>query len=169
MTSKLATSSAPKKHSNGTDLEALVERIMDDREVSDPKDDWFHHNDVALRIVRRLTKSDGESPTMAVVGPLGSGKSTIRRLVAHHLAEHPSVQMLDISLWPFDSAESAVAGILGAVVRSLGEHVNTLAITGLSERYVNTIERVAGRWGTLARYVGGESRPEAILDKMDPG
>lgn len=166
VTSKLVTSSAPKKHSDGTDLEALVERIMDDREVSDPKDDWFYHNDVALRIVRRLTESDGESPTMAVVGPLGSGKSTIRRLVAHDLAEHPSVQMLDISLWPFDSAESAVAGILGAVVRSLGEHVNTLAVSGLSERYVTTIERVAGRWGTLARYLRGESRPEVILDGL---
>lgn len=149
-----------------TDLPALIDWLRDDREISHPDDDRFQHNAVALRIVGRLTGSKGESPTMAVVGPLGSGKSTIRRLVEHHLTAHRSVRMLHLSLWPFDSAEAAVAGILRAVIRALGKHVNTLAVTGLSERYVTAIERVGGRWGVLARFLRGESRPEAILQGL---
>lgn len=103
---------------------------------------------------------------MAVVGPLGSGKSTIRSLIEHHLAAHRSVEMLHISLWPFDSAEAAVAGILRSVIRSLGKHVNILAVAGLSEQYVTVIERVGGRWGALAGLLRGESRPQAILDNL---
>ncbi len=148
-----------------TDWEKLREWIQDDEEVTHRDDDRFGHMEVARRIVGRLTKS-GESPTMAVVGELGSGKSTIRALVAHDLDEDSSVQMVSLSLWPFDSSEAAVAGILRAVIQSLGEHVNTLALTGLSEQYVSTIERVGGRWGALARHLHGESQPEAVLDSL---
>lgn len=160
------TRSASKNKTDGADLTALVNWLRDDCEISHPGDDRFDHDTVARRIVGRLTSSDDESPTMAIVGPLGSGKSTIRRLVAHHLTVHSSIQMLSLSLWPFDSAEAAVSGILRAVIRALGAHVNTIAVTGLSEHYVTTIERVAGRWGALARYLRGESQPEAILERL---
>lgn len=155
-----------KEQGDGTDLGNLLKLIRNDLEITHPNDDWFGHNEVALRITKRLTHVDGESPTIAVVGPLGSGKSTIRSLVAYHLNDQPSIQMLHLSLWPFDTAESAVAGILKAVIRSLRDHVNTLAVSGLSDRYVATIERIAGRWGTIAQFLRGESRPEEILNRL---
>ena len=154
------------KDSDGTEYEQLVDWLQDDREITTPEGDRFGHDEIAQRIARRLTDTHGESPTIAIVGPLGSGKSTILRLVEHHLKPHPSYQMLVISLWPFDSAEAAVAGILRSVIRSLGDHVNTLAVSGLSERYITTIEHVAGRWGILARYLRSESQPEDLLDSL---
>jgi hypothetical protein len=161
--------SAPRAQAPGHSddgLAALVGWLRDDREIESPQDDRFGHDVVARRIVERLTKSDGENPTMAVVGPLGSGKSTIRRLVEHHLKSHRSIQTLNVSLWPFDSAEAAVAGILRSVVAALGQHVGTLPLMGLSERYVSAIERVGGRWGVLARFLGRESQPGSTLQRL---
>lgn len=152
--------------SNNDNHASLKVWIHDDHEISNPLEDRFGHNLVALRIVKRLTESKGESPTMAIVGPLGSGKSTIRKLVEHHLTTHRSIQMLNLSLWPYDSAEAAVSGILRTVIQGLGRHVNTFAVTGLSERYVTAIERVGGRWGVLARFLRSDSRPEVILQSL---
>lgn len=146
----------------GDKLAALLNWLRDDHEIAHPQDDRFGHDMVAIRIAERLS-ADGESPTMAVVGPLGSGKSTIRRLVEHHLGANNSIVMLHLSLWPFDTADAAVAGIIRSVIRALGQRVNVLALAGLSERYVEVIERTGGRWGVLARLLRGDSRPDVIL------
>lgn len=127
----------------------ILEWIQDDREISHPDDDLFDHDPIAQRIASRLSCANGEAPIIAVVGPLGSGKTSIGCLVAHHLNKHSHVGIVSVSLWPFESAEAAVAGILRAVIHRLSAHVNTLSLAGLSERYVQTIERIGGRWGIM--------------------
>ncbi|MCC7387507.1 MAG: hypothetical protein IT431_01935 [Phycisphaerales bacterium] len=150
---------------DGGGLSALITWLRDDHEISQPHEDRFGHDAVATRIAERL-KAQGESPTMAVVGPLGSGKSTIRQLVEHHLGTQRSTVMVHLSLWPFDTPDAAVAGIIRSVIRALGQRVNVLAIAGLSERYVEVIERTGGRWGVLARLMRGDSRPDVILRSL---
>jgi len=160
------TKSTREAISDLSDFVGMRDWLHDDQEITHPDHDRFGHDEVAVRVVKRLTETEDESPTMAIVGPLGSGKSTIRGLVEHRLKAHRHVEMCNLSLWSFDSAEAAVAGILRAVIQALGKHVNTLALTGLSERYVTVIERVGGRWGILARLLRGQSRPEVILQEL---
>ena len=143
----------------------LVAWLRDDREIAYPHEDRFGHDDVARRIVNRLV-SRGESPTMTVIGPLGSGKSTIRALVEYRLRKHRSVEMVSVSLWTFDSTEAAMAGILRAVVRALGRHADALRISGLSAEYIALIERTDGQFSALAPFLRGEPTPEAILSRL---
>ena len=150
-----------------TELETLTSWLADDREIETPNEDRFGHDAVASRIACRLTKSSDKRPTIAVVGPLGSGKSTIRALVANRVANTPQFVMRTLSLWPFESPDAAVKGTIQTVQDALGNRVNTLSVSGLSERYLATIDHAAGRWNWATRLFSGESQPEAILNRFD--
>jgi hypothetical protein len=147
---------------------ALINWVKDDREVRTPQQDRFGHDKVAMRIARRIADADDEAPTMAVVGRLGSGKSTIRELVAHHLKDSESqTEITHLSLWVYETPQAAVIGILGALVDAMSRHVNTVGLTGLSARYVESIEAVAGRWAFASRYLRGEQSPASILRALE--
>lgn len=147
------------------DFSEMKAWLRDDSEISSPTLDRFGHDAVALRIANRLQAKD-EAPTMAVIGPLGSGKSTIGRLVSYHLQRKPAVRLVEVSLWPFDSAESAVRGVLRALTRELGKNVNVLALVGLSDDYVTAIEKTAGAYGGVARLLRGSTDPGQIVARF---
>ena len=151
------------------DLATTVEWYRTDKEVEHPRDDRFGHDAVARRIAERLADASltGEAPTIAVVGPLGSGKTTIAGLVQHHLAKSPSVQLVHLSLWPYDSPDAAVRGILAALVDALSNHVNKLGLSRLPQQYVTTVEGVGGRWGALARLLAAPPQPADVLRRVE--
>ncbi len=159
------TSEHERDHIRANDFDALRHWLQDDSEVAAPADDRFGHDEIARRMAARLMEPN-EASTMAVVGMLGSGKSTIQRLVAHHLRYRPTVRLVDVSVWPFDSAQAAVRGILRAIVRELGRHVNVLPLVGLSDDYVTAIEKTARSYGGIARLLRGSSDPEQILQRF---
>jgi len=148
--------------------EEIICWFGDDREVRTPSDDLFGHDAIAQRIARRLSvmSNEGRAPSIAVVGPLGSGKTTIGRLVEHHLRDSPHVELVSTSLWPFETPEAAVRGILDSLIRSLSEHVEIIGLRGLSEDYVRAVEGFGDRWGVFARFLGGPSRPKETLDRV---
>lgn len=157
-----------------SDFEALKTWLRSDVEIDDPAMDAFGHDQVAKRIARRLinNQSSGEAgPTVALVGELGSGKSSIRNLVVRHLREDGLLErkiiVVSISLWPFDSPEAAVRGILNKLTEDLSRHVNATSITGLPEQYVQVIEHSGGRWSLPAQLLRGPSTPEAVLEQFE--
>ncbi len=103
---------------------------------------------------------------MALIGPLGSGKSTIYELVARRLQTMRNVRLIHVTLWPFDSAEAAVRGILRAIIEELGRQVNVLPLVGFSEDYITAIEKSAGAYGGMARMLRGTSDPEKIIQQL---
>jgi Arc/MetJ family transcription regulator len=144
------------------DFQSLRAWLCDDAEVTDPREDRFHRCQIARRIARRVRASEAD-PTTAIIGALGSGKSTIKNFVAHYLRREPKILMVDVSAWHFDSSEAAVGGILRALVRELGRHVNVLPLVGLPGEYAATIERAAGRYGAFASLLRGLSQPAEVL------
>src|SRR4051812_11262032 len=58
--------------------------LRTDDEIVYPEQDLFGHSAVAHRMAERLAQSEatqlGRLPTFALIGPLGSGKSSVRRL-----------------------------------------------------------------------------------------
>lgn len=146
-------------------FDAIVTWVGDDSEISSPGADRFEHARIANRIAERLRSGD-EAPTLAVIGPLGSGKSSVRRLTQHALRHDRRIRVVPVSLWPFDSPESAVRGVLRALVQELGRHVGSAPLVGLSDDYVLAIEKSAGAYGGVARLLRGSSDPETIVKKI---
>ncbi|MFN0011188.1 MAG: hypothetical protein ACKVS8_06030 [Phycisphaerales bacterium] len=146
---------------------ADIERwVRDDSEIAAPCDDYLDHCAVAKRIASRL-RADGEAPTVAVVGPLGSGKSSIRGLTQFYLRNDRRVRFVHLSLWPFESPEAAVRGVLGSLLHELGLHVNSLALAGLPEDYVLAVEQAGGLWAGIGRLVRGSTDPAAVVRRLD--
>jgi hypothetical protein len=157
-----------------SDFTAFKEWLRSDAEIDDPAFDAFGHDQVARRIARRLVNGsqDGqEGPTVALVGELGSGKSSIRNLVYRRLRESgcldTSTVFVPISLWPFDSAEAAVSGVLSKLTEGLSQHVNVADLTGLPEQYAKIIEHSGGRWSPPAQLLRGPSDPEDIIKRFE--
>jgi hypothetical protein len=148
-------------------FDRILDWLQDDREIDRPDLDYFGHDNVARRIAFRLCQ-DGNThrPTMAVVGVRGSGKSSIAKLVKHHLKGHPDVRLVPLSLWPFDCARAAVRGILDALIKELSNHVNVLSIAGLPDQYAAAIEAAPSPWRGLFALLRTKSDPEQILQRI---
>jgi hypothetical protein len=152
----------------------LLEWVQTDCEITDPREDLFDHISIARRIAQRLdTSSLGEgiaAPTVAVVGALGSGKSTIFRLTKGEMERRcpfATTLMVNVSLWPFESPQAAMRGVLDALIRELGRQVSVLALAGLSGRYVNAVEKLGGHWAAAYALFQPSPGPEKILAELD--
>lgn len=148
---------------------ALFEWIASDAPVRGADEDYFGHSRLARRVADHLTAS--ERPTVALVGPVGSGKSSIRLLVERQLARQghigSSVVVCRVSLWSFDTNDAAIRGILAAVTDSLAEHISTVALKGLPSEYVDAVESGPGSLAALGKLLRAAPSPEAILRKYD--
>lgn len=138
-----------------------------DHPIEDPTDARERLNEIALRMAKRLAASDGHRTSMAVEGELGAGKTTVGILVAHHLRATPKVLFTTVSLWPYDSAEGAVAGILNEVQRTLGERVDTTALTGISSEYVAVAEGLGGIWAAALQLLRPGHDPAEVIGYVD--
>jgi hypothetical protein len=108
--------------------------------------------------------------TVALIGALGAGKTSLRRLTEQQLIASKelgsSVVLVPISLWPFDSPEAAVRGILNAVVRELGYYVATTEIIALPEKYTRAVEGL-GIVGEIISPIVGRKNPDELLDGFE--
>lgn len=148
-----------------SEIVRLREWLKTDEEVDHPDSDRFGHAQIAARIARRLTKKGGSSST-ALVGERGSGKSTIMRLVAHELQGEGSAVFVRVSLWPYESIEAAVRGILTLMVHELGERVNVLSVAGLAGNYASAIEGASGVHAAICRLAFTTSSPEETVKRL---
>lgn len=166
---KSDSTSSPRSHEPLSESSDLIAWFSADTEIERPEDDRFQHNEIAQRIAQRIAEpgSTGEAPTIALVGPLGSGKSTIARLVEHHTSGNQSIEIVRVSLWPFESPEAAVRGILAALIKGLAPHVNSWNLSGIPEQYASTVERVGGRWAAFAGLLTVPHRPEDVLNRLE--
>lgn len=149
-----------------TQSSGFIDWIRHDHEIASQQQDRFEHDIVARRIARRLSATNEKPPTMALVGPQGSGKSSIRCLVEHHLANNPRVELIAVSLWPFESPDAAVSGIIRSLVRSLAKHVNTLSAAGISDKYLQTIGQFGGFWKSISQMLSSDSTPLSLLQRL---
>jgi len=129
--------SGPKTGDRPSELtfEELVEWIRIDDEIEEPSQDRFGHDAIARRIAGRLAAETGAGspePSIAVVGPRGSGKTSIGNLVRWYLEQREllgnSILFVRISLWPFETSRAAARGILRELIDALAGHADTTAL-----------------------------------------
>lgn len=147
----------------------LEEWWRNDEPVASPERDLFGHRHIARRMGLRLALSG--APAQALVGMLGAGKTTIRELVSRYLATHstqPSVDLICVELWPYETPRAAVEGILTAVTEAFANDVQTSQLTGLPARYGELITKLTGVSKWIPHAI--EPKPEppfALLEEFD--
>ncbi|MCE9574053.1 MAG: KAP family NTPase [Deltaproteobacteria bacterium] len=164
--SVLTTEPGNSRQSSGR--ERLEAWLRDDTVISDPAEDLFGHAAIARRMATRIATNP--SPAQALVGPLGSGKSTVLALTrAHLLKAHSSahVSIVEIGLWPYDSSRSAVEGILGALVEALSQEVSTNQLAGLPAAYGAAIARMGGFSDWIPPILHPSTNPSDSLFVLD--
>lgn len=151
------------------DSQLLIDWIASDDPVTDFRLDGHGHSGVAERIARRLISDPRAS--VVLVGPVGSGKSTIGEMTRQHLAlsqpKNRTIRFKRISLWPFAFADSAIESILEQALECIKNDVDTLAIAGIPEAYTKAVgSQIPGIAGMLD-VVRRRGTPGELLDQID--
>jgi hypothetical protein len=148
------------------DWERLHAWLLTDDAIKKPADDLFGYETKARRIARRLCEA--EMPAQAVVGRLGAGKSTLRHLVEYELSrQHSRTHLVVVELWPYNTPEAAVEGVLRTLLDRVGQEVETLGIRGLPDEYRSAMGSAHAVGATLAGLLGKASNPFDVLDCID--
>jgi hypothetical protein len=153
-----------------TTLNALVEWLSDDDPVVTAEQDAFGHTRIARRIANRLAEDN--PPAQALLGDLGSGKTTVRNLVREQLERRadraPHVRLVEVELWQYETTVAAVQGVISALVDALARDVSVLALRGLPESYAQAMSSAGGTWSALVGLVqGAGSAPVDTLEHID--
>lgn len=151
-----------------SNFEELKKWFKDDQPINHPNLDAFNTSIIAQRIATSLTSPTESHQTIAIVGEPGAGKSSVLNLVLYELIKNKTlgntVTIIPISLWPFDTVEAAVRGILAPLSTSIARHINTSPIAGLPDEYISAIENTGHNW---ARILRSSKSPSAVLASYD--
>lgn len=152
------------------DFEELRNWLKDDTPVEKLDQDRFGHRNIAQRMAQRLCGSK-HSHSQAVVGPLGSGKSTLGLLVQDAIDQGSAkgrVRLVQIELWPFTTPAAAVEGILQRLVDEFRKDVSVTSLRGLPEMYWEAVSAAGGFWSVLGRLLRGRwDSPPKLLSHLD--
>ena len=103
-----------------------------ERPIGSSEDDLFSRNTLSARIARQLV--GGQS--VALVGPLGSGKSSILNLVCARLCESTTTTILaTFDVWAVPESKDVPRLALARVVDALGDHVDMTTLRGVPTLY----------------------------------
>ncbi|MFP2896955.1 P-loop NTPase fold protein [Corallococcus sp. 4LFB] len=144
---------------------AYPEWLKTDASIQLEDEDLFDHTKFATHLTT-LIDSDAE-PTIALIGETGSGKSSILNLASKQLTKsNPNTCIIRLSLWPFESTQAAIAGVLNAILEQLSNHVPVYHLKGLSTDYIDAIEGT-GLPLIKAIRLAKPDQPSLLLKKID--
>ncbi len=156
----------------GNEFQSLLKWVLDDVELCVPEQDRYgKHAEIASRIANRFTDQDvEEAPAIQLIGPKGAGKSSVCRLVQYELKQ-PSknkieTEVIQLSLWQFESTAAATSGILISLVNVVSKHVSTLAFSGVADRYLDAAERISTTSNVIASLMRVNRTPEEVVNQV---
>lgn len=158
---------------NLLDFSAVKTWLKDDRPVESQDGDRFGYQRCGSRMALRMRQTP--LPSQAVVGQLGSGKSTLGNLVGDELRKTEEkvpnalpVRLVRVELWPFETPKAAVEGILNTLLDQISEDVNILGLRSIPAQYTNAMQAIDGWPKILATLLNGSpSSPANLLGRID--
>lgn len=152
------------------DFDSLRDWLKDDAPVAGPEQDLFGRGQIARRIASRA--QGRHAPAQAVVGALGSGKSTLKNLVRNELIDSSrngrrEVDLIAVELWQFETTRAAVQGVIRALIEALAEEVSVLPLRGVPTAYAEAISAAGGLWSFLGRLHRSPTEPFQTLSAID--
>lgn len=167
----------PREESNSPD--DLVAWLVDDRPIVGEHDSRLpDHIDTAERILDRLVSGldpeAGPCPGVALIGPYGSGKTSICNLVQSLYARKrqegmalPRVLFRRFEAWQYLTPEAAIRGLMESAAAAVEEVADIPELWRLPEKYVNAIKQGASGWtGAFVMLLGGRAEPRAVLSRI---
>jgi hypothetical protein len=92
----------------------------------------------------------------------------VMQLVRYELRERgllgEFILMIGVSLWPFDSPEAAVLGILSAIRAEFAKITSTSSISNAPVRYLKAVEKLDARLAVLSELFAQNGTPRDALD-----
>lgn len=144
------------------------EWLLSDAPVTHPDDDRFDFQEAARRIAQRLVEEP--QPAQAVLGRLGSGKTTLRNLTQAHAALRAGtrpIEFVNVELWPYETPSAAVEGVLRLLVEALAREISTSRLNGLPAAYAETITKASGLHSFLPQPPSRSRTPSDVLREID--
>ncbi len=152
--------------------------LIADEPVKTLVDNRFpEHESVADRILTKLLSERSPTswvvPSVALIGPYGSGKTSICNLVenlylSRTVKEHlPRVLFCRFEAWQFLSPEAATRGLVQVLTESVLEVTDDLALWSVPDDYLEAIKEYAGQWmRLLIPSVRGGDDPQRVLSRI---
>jgi len=152
--------------------------IADDQPIEHESESLFaSHSGVARRIMKRLLSEYAETsyilPSVALIGPYGSGKTTICNLVEDIYCKDkkesdlPEMIFCRFEAWQFLSAEAAVRNLIEVTAGKIQELVDIAALWRIPEKYIEAI-KYSGSWWTklIGTLLGGSHNTQEIISDI---
>jgi hypothetical protein len=155
--------------------------IAADNPIQQPADDALGRGLVARSIATEMRNLDAsEGSVVAVMGPWGSGKTSLINLIRHELAQAPALPVLDFNPWMFSGAEQLIesffielatqvrlkqGGRLGSIAGEIEAYGELLSPLSLLPVVGGWIERVRGAAGGIKRFQ--DRRKESVAARRE--
>lgn len=147
--------------------DALRDWLSRDDAISASSDDRFDFSVAVERIARRFEDDACSDPSTAIVGPIGSGKSSLCQLLEKRLTRDKRRLVVRISVWPYHTAEAAARAVLDASLERVAKEVPVLAVSGLSDDWVEVVDSAAPGVRGILRRLRRSQNPASILRGLD--
>ncbi len=147
----------------------LIEWLEEEAPIRHPAQDMLSLRHMAERIAERLCDSKSRLQTGGIIGPWGSGKSSVLRLVDHHLGEQndAGVWTCTIGGWGLRNGETVAGFLLRKAVAEIGKHIDPLTLAQLPSNYQAAVANAGGFWSSCLHLISGTSDPTDVLDRLD--
>jgi KAP family P-loop domain len=132
--------------------------------------DLFDSTAVARRLSRRLRSGKEHPPTIGLLGPYGSGKTTIVRWLEHQESgpEKPHLWFARMSCWGLPDSSEVPRFVLNEAIAALERRVDCLAVRGLPAAYQRIISGTATWTAAVFESIAGEQDALAQLQRLSP-
>jgi hypothetical protein len=120
-------------------------RTPGDNPIEQPSDDLLGRGSVAAVIAQEIRSVDASKGyVIAVMGPWGSGKTSLVNLGRHELAKDPAIPVLDFNPWMFSGTEQLVDSFFRELAAQLHLKTGRLeAIASEVEAYGDLLSPIA--------------------------
>ncbi|HOI55923.1 MAG TPA: P-loop NTPase fold protein, partial [Phycisphaerae bacterium] len=162
--------------SNGTDFHAW---LTEDQPIEFAGlSRMASHNDTAKRMLKRLISqiehSERGSANLAIIGPYGSGKTSICNLVrfeyeqnARQERDKPRLVFCRFEAWQYQSPEAALRGLMDVAAETVLGEADEASLWRLGENYVQAVSHIGSGWmRCVATLLGGTRQSDLILAKL---